>query len=60
MSSAPEADVPYTLVTAQWPLSAGAPDDVEPRGLVRPFAERLTGGRPAELTAQRWERGGRH
>ncbi|MFD3999266.1 YciI family protein [Streptomyces rubiginosohelvolus] len=100
VSREPEADVPYTLVTAQWPLSAGAPDGVEPRGLsgaetdsrlifvaalvddggtgttgvvaavralpdearglVRPFAERLTGGRPAELTAQRWERDGRH
>ncbi|MBK3555304.1 hypothetical protein JHN55_01865 [Streptomyces sp. MBT56] len=32
----------------------------EGRDLVRPFAERLAGGRPAALTAQRWERGGRH
>ncbi|MDX3605211.1 MULTISPECIES: YciI family protein [Streptomyces] len=32
----------------------------EARGLVRPFAERLAGGRPAAFTAQRWERGGRH
>ncbi|MGW4305424.1 hypothetical protein [Streptomyces californicus] len=32
----------------------------EARELVRPFAERLAGGRPATLTAQRWERGGRN
>ncbi|GGP66254.1 YciI family protein [Streptomyces sindenensis] len=33
VSREPEADVPYTLVTAQWPLSAGAPGDAGPRGL---------------------------
>ncbi|MFC8656265.1 YciI family protein [Streptomyces parvus] len=100
LSREPEADVPYTLVTARWPLSAGAPGDVEPRGLsgaetdsrlifvaalvddggtgttgvvavvralpdearglVRPVAEGLADGRPAALTAQRWERGGRN
>ncbi|MEU3577850.1 hypothetical protein AMK14_15930 [Streptomyces sp. TSRI0445] len=32
----------------------------EARGLVRPWADRLAGGRPMTLTAQRWERGGRH
>ncbi|MFD4129751.1 YciI family protein [Streptomyces globisporus] len=94
------ADVPYTLVTGRWPVSARASGDGEQHGLlgaepdsrltfvaalvddgatgttgvvaavrarpdeardlVRPFAERLAGGRPAALTAQRWERGGRH
>ncbi|WP_431788124.1 hypothetical protein HLK56_10830 [Streptomyces sp. G9] len=96
----PAADVPHTLVTAQWPLSAGVPADAErrelsgaeadsrlvfvavlrggdgagttgvvaavralpdeARALVRPFAEGLADGRPAALTAQRWERGGRN
>ncbi|MFF9573834.1 YciI family protein [Streptomyces rubiginosohelvolus] len=96
----PAADVHYTLVTAQWPLSTGVPGDAErrellgaepdsrlifvapltddegtgtkgvvaavralpdeARELVLPFAERLAGGRLAALTAQRWERGGRH
>ncbi|MFF5773772.1 YciI family protein [Streptomyces californicus] len=109
LSRAPAADVPYTLVTARWPLPAdaegGTAHDVgerrdslgaepdgrlvfvaalvddddegtgtgttgvvaavralpdEARELVRPFAERLAGGRPATLTAQRWERGGRN
>ncbi|MFJ6512087.1 YciI family protein [Streptomyces sp. NPDC091406] len=101
----PEADVPYTLVTARWPVSARASGGVasgdaerqgllgaepdsrltfvaalvddgatgttgvvaavralpdEARDLVRPWADRLAGGRPVTLTAQRWERGGRH
>ncbi|MFD8587175.1 YciI family protein [Streptomyces californicus] len=105
LSRAPAADVPYTLVTARWPLPADAEGDTahdagerrdllgaepdgrlvfvaaladdegagttgavaavralpdEARDLVRPFAERLAGGRPATLTAQRWERGGRN
>ncbi|MFF3526852.1 YciI family protein [Streptomyces rubiginosohelvolus] len=33
VSREPEADVHYTLVTAQWPLSADAPCDAEQRGL---------------------------
>ncbi|MFE6914570.1 YciI family protein [Streptomyces rubiginosohelvolus] len=100
LSREPEADVPYTLVTAQWPLPTGAPGDAEQRGLlgaepdsrlifvaalmdregvgatgvaavvralpdearglVQPFADRLSGGRRVPLTAQRWERGGRN
>ncbi|NED04732.1 hypothetical protein G3I55_24060 [Streptomyces sp. SID6648] len=100
LSREPEADVPYTLATAQWPLPTGAPGDAEQRGLlgaepdsrlifvaalmggeevgatgvvavvralpdearglVQPFADRLSGGRRVPLTAQRWERGGRN
>ncbi|EFE74704.1 YciI family protein [Streptomyces filamentosus] len=100
LSREPETDVPYTLVAAQWPLSADAPCDAERRGLlgteadsrlifvaalmdgdgagttgvvavvralpdeardlIQPFAEGLADGRPAALTAQRWERGGRN
>ncbi|MFE9459254.1 YciI family protein [Streptomyces californicus] len=105
LSREPAADVPYTLVTARWPLSAGTAHDAaarreslgaepdgrlvfvaalvddegtgtgtgttgvvaavralpdEARELVGPLAERLAGGRPATLTAQRWERGGRN
>ncbi|EFE74703.1 predicted protein [Streptomyces filamentosus NRRL 15998] len=32
----------------------------EARDLIQPFAEGLADGRPAALTAQRWERGGRN
>ncbi|MFI1221552.1 MULTISPECIES: YciI family protein [unclassified Streptomyces] len=32
----------------------------EAQGLVQPFADRLAAGRPAPLTAQHWQRGGRN